>query len=686
MHELNDLQSAAHPRANACPTCNVTLARTPCGELCTACLFEAAMIDRGGERLGPYELLQPLDEGGTGIVYIAREQGQDGLLAIKIARPELAASADALLAFRNGLRIQQSLRDQANIVGVYKVGTHDDGRPYAVMPLLNGGTLGDSDVRKRYTEPRAAIALMTKVATAVHAAHQRGILHCDLKPANILFNGNEPFVSDFGMARVVGRSDIERGAGFQGGTPGWMSPEQDQQGDLTIASDVFALGVLLYWLLAGELPFGDRQDFARRVARGAPHALRAQPSTDLRFVLGRISARAMNPIPERRYRSAAEFVDDLERARRGHSIEEELRMPVRRTLRWIRRHNVAAFAAMELVLVLLYLPLMPLSVFGDIKGALRNQITYASQAQAGAVIGELRAAARRLEQLALEPQINALVDWHDPKATPADLGSRATGFDGLSVFNAGGVLRARWPAAVFPHPTLDFSFRDYFRGQRRLADAGRTDVYVARAYHATGDEVPVLGLSTPLYQDGNYIGAFLGSTRARSTFGAVQMNCGARGSCMTALLGSRDRNYGEVEMPRSILVLAEPGLRDGEERTLDAETANRLCARFDCQPALINQFDPPTHANPLVIDDYKDPISRTHSMAAVAPVGRTGLFVVVATPLDALDAVMTRMADRVKAFIWVPLLAGLVLLAAVMAWPFLAARVRRAGLSARELG
>src|SRR6185436_16589591 len=123
-------------------------------------------------------------------------------------------------------------------------GAHEDGRPYAGMPWLEGGALADDDVRARYTQPRAALELMTKLATAVHAAHQRGVLHCDLKPENVLFRGDgEPCVSDFGLARVLAGSDLARGVGFAGGTPGWMSPEQVQAGELTVASDVFSLGM-----------------------------------------------------------------------------------------------------------------------------------------------------------------------------------------------------------------------------------------------------------------------------------------------------------------------------------------------------------------------------------------------------------------------------------------------------------
>jgi hypothetical protein len=132
--------------------------------------------------------------------------------------------------------------------------------------------------------------------------------------------------------------------------------------------------------------------------------------------------------------------------------------------------------------------------------------------------------------------------------------------------------------------------------------------------------------------------------RAKATFGAVQMNCGARGTCMTALLGLSDRDRDDMDMPSSIFVLAAPSLANGQERLIGSRSADRICAHFGCRSVDSNQFGPPSHAEPLILEDYEDPVSRTRSIAAIAPVGRTGLFVAVATPHDALHAVVTSMA------------------------------------------
>lgn len=667
-------------RPAICPECGVERVRTEHGELCAACWFAEGM-GQEHETVGSYELVQRLDAGGTGIVYIAARDDQDGFCAIKIARPELLANADASAAFRNGLRIQHALHGLPGILSTRELGTHDDGRPYAVMPLLEGGTLADPELRERHEKPEAALELVIKLAKAVQLAHERGVLHCDLKPENVLFNANgDPFVSDFGLARVLDDSELTRGAAFAGGTRGFMSPEQAQQQELTTASDLFSLGVMLHWLLARRLPFGDGDDYGRRVVEEAELPLRRVYAGKLGWELETICARALHKQPEQRYRSAAELVDDLERARDGRPIQAERRRPLRRAAKWMRRHNLAALAAVELCMLLMYLPLMPISVLREVKSTIREQMRFSAGAQAGAVMNELRASVPRVEALALDPEVRRLVNHPDSYVPPPELAARTVGVDGLSVFSAEGILRARFPAPIVRHPTLDFAFRDYFQGQLRNALAQKRDVYVARAFHSTGDEEPMLALSTPLYEGSKPVGALVARTRARATFGAVQMNCGVHGSCMTALLGPRDRDHKEDPMPGSIYILAAPGLADGQERMLDPGLAQTICSRLrrGCQPEASNQFQPRSSAETLVVDDYEDPISHTRSMAALAPVGGTGLIVVVATPNNALDAITARMVDRIKSFLWIPILLGLGLLAAVIAVPALVERRRAA--------
>jgi eukaryotic-like serine/threonine-protein kinase len=168
--------------------------------------------------IGPYEVLQRLNEGGTGEVYIASHPDRDDLVALKIAKPELLESSEAVAAFRNGLRIQMSLGGHPNIVSTYNIGTHDDGRPYFSMELLELGTLAEAENRKLFVTRRDVLELMIKITRAVQFSHERGVLHCDLKPSNLLLRSKlEPLVSDFGLARAVDESTIKHGTTFRGG-------------------------------------------------------------------------------------------------------------------------------------------------------------------------------------------------------------------------------------------------------------------------------------------------------------------------------------------------------------------------------------------------------------------------------------------------------------------------------------
>lgn len=657
----------------SCPACGVERLRTEHGDLCMACLFAEGM-DSGREQIGSYELLQRLDAGGTGIVYIAAHEEHDGLCALKLARPELLASTEALAAFRSGLRIQHALYGLPGILGARELGTHEDGRPYAVMPLLEGGTLADSAVCARYQTHDAALALIITIARAVQLAHERGVLHCDLKPENVLFSDKgEPLVSDFGLAHVLDDSELMRGASFVGGTRGFMSPEQAQQQALTTASDTFSLGVMLYWLLTRKLPFGDSDDYEHRVTEGTEAPLRELYTGPHAWELEQICARALNKRSEQRYRSAADMAADLERARDGRPIEAERKKPLRRAAKWLRRHTLVPLAAVAMCILIVYSPLIQRSVLCEVRRPISDYLRFSAAAQVGAVMNELRASAETVRSIAQDPEIRRLVDHSDRYSPPPELVNHAKGLDALSVFAPDGALRARFPRPLVQYKNNNFAFRDYFQGQLRYAQAHKRDVYVGRAFYSTGDEEPMLALITPLYEDEAYVGALSVRIGARATFGALQMRCDPQDSCMTALLGPRDRDQPDQAIPGSIYVLAAPGLVEKKATMLDDGLAETICQRLPCEPAKSDQFLK-SAAEIIVIDDYKDPITQKRSTAALAAVGGTGLIVVVSTPNDALDVISEHIVDQSRRLVWVLVILGLALYAAVIAAPALTRR------------
>lgn len=622
-----------------------------------------------GSRLGDYELLMELGEGAMGKVYIAKHQQQSNLVAIKVAKPEVLESLGGATAFLTEIRTASRL-DHAHIVHTYTSGV-SDGRPYLVMPLLEGGTLADEKNRRRHGEPAQARELVIKLARAVQFAHERLILHCDLKPANVLLDSRgEPQVSDFGLARSIGG----RGSGYEGtvegGTTGWMSPEQVERQPLTAASDVYSLGLILCWLLNADPPPPSKRS-TWRWAR--------QMDWELRTIVDK----ATQPLAAQRYQSAADLAEELERSRDGRPIQAERRNPGRRTVKWVRRHRLATAAGIQAVLLLLYVALTPISVLREVRSTIRERNAFAAVAQAGAVMNELRSFTTRIEAVAATDGVRRLLSYQKIYEPPAVLVEHSAGFDNLAVFALDGTLRARNPRPMIAYTSINFAYRDYFRTLEQLAELGpgaAPHAYVSRVFYSRTDRSLHIGFAAPIFDgDGHPIGVLLGTTLARSTFGAVQMNCTGDGDCMTALLGSRDRDGPSEQLPDTVNILAEPGLSDGQDRVLDRATSRRICAALDCTPRLRSQFSLPSRAQALILDDYEDPVAHTRSIAALAPVGGTGLVVLVATPDSAAEALKRRMIDRMKGFLWIPIVPGLLLLIALVWGPALAYLRERRG-------
>src|SRR5436305_552715 len=193
-----------------------------------------------------------LGRGGMGVVYKALQRGLNRPVALKMVLTGDHADHKDLLRFLAEAETVAAIR-HPHVVQVYEFG-EQHGRPFLAMEFLPGGSLADRLKAGGALDPRAAAELVEKLARAVHAAHDAGIVHRDLKPANVLFDGaGEPRVTDFGLAKRGGQSDLTR-TGAVMGTPAYMAPEQAAGKTKFVGpqADVYALGVVLYECLAGR--------------------------------------------------------------------------------------------------------------------------------------------------------------------------------------------------------------------------------------------------------------------------------------------------------------------------------------------------------------------------------------------------------------------------------------------------
>jgi serine/threonine-protein kinase len=268
-----------------------------------------------------YELIERLGAGGMGVVWKARQVALDRMVALKFLGARSVAGDEAWERFRTEAEAVARL-GHPNVVGVYDFNLASD-RPYFAMELVEGGTLADELAAGSWPADRASV-LVECVARAVHEAHARGILHRDLKPGNILLTRDRiPKVADFGLAK---RLDADAGAGRtrtgqRMGTPAYMSPEQIAGRSAGVGADVYALGVILYQLLTGRVPF-DGPDaeaiWMQALTRDPAPPRRVQPGVPRD--LETICLRRLEKEPGRRFTSCAELAEDLRRSRAGEVI------------------------------------------------------------------------------------------------------------------------------------------------------------------------------------------------------------------------------------------------------------------------------------------------------------------------------------------------------------------------------
>jgi tRNA A-37 threonylcarbamoyl transferase component Bud32 len=315
--------------------------------------------------VGDYELLDELASGGMGVVYRARQRSLNRIVALKMILAGRLTTTAALARFQAEAQATAEL-DHPNIVPIYEVGQHN-GRPFFSMKLINGGTLADALHRSPRPAVPELVTHLVKVCRAIHFAHQRGILHRDLKPGNVLLDaGGEPFVADFGLVKRLGADEIVTATGALLGTPAYMAPEQAEGSSarITTLADVYALGAILYEILTGRPPFRgetplDTLRQVREVQVDSPSSVNPGADVDLAAVC----LKCLEKDPGRRYASAEELADDLNRWLAGEPVQARPAGSITRLFDWMRQ-NVRAAVWVALIGVCwgLFGPQLPLAV------------------------------------------------------------------------------------------------------------------------------------------------------------------------------------------------------------------------------------------------------------------------------------------------------------------------------------
>jgi serine/threonine protein kinase len=267
-----------------------------------------------GQTLGPYQIVTQLGQGGMATVYKAYHAKLDRYVAVKVIHPAFKDDSNFLARFEREAQIVAKL-EHPHIVQVYDYAEHE-GQPYLVMKFIEGRTL------KRILSAgpptlEQILSILTPIAAALNYAHRQGVLHRDIKPSNIVLdNDNMPYLTDFGLARIAQAGESTMSADMILGTPQYISPEQARgEKNLDSRTDLYSLGVILYEMVVGRVPFNADTPYAivhDQIYTDLPLPSKLNP--DIPPAVEKVLLKALAKNPADRYASANEMIDSFRRA------------------------------------------------------------------------------------------------------------------------------------------------------------------------------------------------------------------------------------------------------------------------------------------------------------------------------------------------------------------------------------
>ena len=389
-HQVDHTVSGLHVR---CPHCHQPVEIVEESSfhevVCTSCGSSFSLIGTeeteafqpaSENSVGHFNLVEKVGAGAFGTVYRAYDKTLDRTVAIKVPRKGQLLP-DESEKFLREARTAAQLR-HPGIVSVHEVGRDND-RIYIVSDFVEGLTLSDWLTGMRPT-PRESAELIVKVARSLHYAHEQGVIHRDLKPGNIMLDRrNEPYLMDFGLAKREAGEITMTQDGQVLGTPAYMSPEQ-ARGEGHYAdrrSDIHALGVILFELLTGERPFrgNSRMLLHQLLTEDAPSPRRFNAS--IPRDLETICLKCLEKKPERRYATAADLADDLQRYLDHHPIQARSITRLERAYRWARRKPVVASLTLAIFLLLVVVATVSSTAWLQTSAALQREEQALNTAQ-----------------------------------------------------------------------------------------------------------------------------------------------------------------------------------------------------------------------------------------------------------------------------------------------------------------